>query len=61
MNKIKVLRERKKMTQQQLADLLHVLQPAVAMWESGDNMPRADKLPQLAKILECTIDDLFCE
>ena len=31
----------------------------VAMWESGENVPRADKLPDLARVLGCTVDDLF--
>ena len=38
---------------------LNVLQSTVAMWESGDNTPRTEKLPELAEILKCTIDDLF--
>lgn len=40
---------------------MNVGQSAVAMWESGKNMPRADKLPALAKLYGCTIDDLFRE
>jgi len=31
------------------------------MWEIGKSMPRADKLPALAKILGCTISDLYSE
>jgi len=33
----------------------------IAKWESGEAMPRADKLPEIAKALDCTIDDLFKE
>lgn len=47
------------MTQKELADKLNVDQTAVSQWERGEAMPRADKLPEIAKILGCTIDDLF--
>ena len=33
----------------------------VTMWESGARKPPSDKLPALAKILNCTIDDLYAE
>jgi len=59
MNSIKFMREALKITQVQLAKLLKVRQSTVAMWENGKNKPRADKLPQLAKVLQCSIDDLF--
>lgn len=57
--KIKDIRVSKKMTQQNIADELNVERTTVAMWENGSALPRADKLPQLAKILDCTIDELF--
>lgn len=59
MGNIQKLRERAKFTQKSLAEKLGVGQSTVAMWESGVQMPRADKLPELAKILGCSIDDLF--
>lgn len=59
MIKIKALRERTGVTQSELAEKLHVGQSTVAMWENGENMPRADKLPELARILQCEISDLF--
>ena len=34
---------------------------AVSCWERGQTLPTADRLPQLAKALGCTIDDLFRE
>lgn len=48
-----------KISQDELAKLLGVTRSTVAMWETGKSFPRADMLPQLAKILGCTIDDLF--
>lgn len=59
MNNIKELRLKNKITQKSLARSLSVGQSTVAMWESGANMPRADKLPKLAAALGCTINDLF--
>lgn len=46
-------------TQVQLADYLGVAQSTVAMWETGKAYPRADMLPTIAKVLGCTIDELF--
>ena len=58
---IKTVRESKNLTQQYIANELGISRTSVAMWETGEAMPRADKLPELAKILGCTIDDLFAE
>lgn len=59
MNCIKALREGKNLTQEELCKKIGVSQSAIAKWENGDSLPRADKLPELAKILGCRIDDLF--
>lgn len=59
MNQIKKLRKEKQLTQEKLCELMGVTQAAVAKWETGESKPRADKLPALAKILDCTIDELF--
>ena len=56
---LKRLREAKDMTQAELAAAAGVAQSAVGNWESGIRMPTADKLPKLAAILGCTIDELF--
>ena len=58
---IKMLRLNKSLTQGQLAALLEVDQTAVSQWETGVSAPRSDKLPELARILGCTIDELFNE
>ena len=59
MTEIKILREKAGMTQAQLAEKMGTSQGAVALWETGARMPRADKLPKLAEILGCSIADLF--
>ena len=56
---IKEAREKAGFTQQDLADELGVSQSTVAMWETQKSLPRTDKLPALAKILGCTIDELL--
>ena len=56
---IKEAREKAGFTQQDLADELGVGQSTVAMWETQKSLPRTDKLPALAKILGCTIDELL--
>ena len=58
---IKQKRMSLKMTQDVLADRMNVSRTTVAMWETGAAMPRADKLPELAKILGCEVSDLFEE
>ena len=57
--RIKELRGLKNLTQEDLAQELNVERSTVAMWEADQAMPRADKLPELARILECTIDELY--
>lgn len=59
MNAIKALRERAGLTQKQLGELLGLGQSTVAMWETDESKPRADKLPELARVLGCTIEDLY--
>lgn len=56
---IRHYRESAGMTQSELAQLLRVNQKAVSQWETGETIPRADKLPRLAHVLGCTINDLF--
>lgn len=49
------------MTQRQLADLLKVSVMAVSAWERGEKNPAAGRLPALASVLRCTIDELYGE
>ena len=57
--KIKALREACGITQQQLADSAGVARNAVSTWESEVSLPKTRELPRLAKILGCSINDLF--
>ena len=59
MKHIKELRETIGISQEQLAGRLHTDRSTVAKWETGAAMPSATKLPILADVLGCTIDELF--
>ena len=48
-------------TQKEVVAILGVQNSAVSKWERGVNKPRADKLPQLAKLYDCTVDELIRE
>ena len=52
-------RKRRGMNPKELAGLLHVTEQAVSRWESGAAMPTADKLPTIAALLECEVNDLY--
>ncbi len=59
MNNLKIIRERKQMSQYELSKMVGVSQGAISQWETGGSNPRAELLPKLASILGCTIDDLM--
>lgn len=61
MNSIQKLRIKANMTQEQLSALLNVDRSTIAKWETGKAMPMAEKLPDISKALNCTIDELFAE
>lgn len=59
LTELKTIRTTKGMTQNSLANAMGVTQPVIAMWESGVTIPNAAKLPDLADILNCSIDELY--
>ena len=58
-HRIRQRREDLGMTQQELADKLLVTVQAVSQWENGKTQPDSDRIPQLAKLLRTTADDLL--
>ena len=52
-------RKEKNITQSVLAEKLNISDRAVSKWENGNCMPDADKISELCKILDITINDLF--
>lgn len=56
---IAYMRKQKGMSQEDLSKKLGLTQGTISQWENGVTLPTADKLPEIAKVLDCTIDDLF--
>ena len=52
-------RKDKKLTQQDLADLLNVSNRAVSKWETGKNLPETSIMEELCKVLDISITELF--
>ena len=51
-------RNKKQLTQQQLADKLNVSHHTISKWECGNNIPSVEDLKQLAQIFGLTLDEL---
>ena len=47
------------MSQADLAELVGCTSQAVGMWERGETLPAADRLPDIARALQCSVDDLY--
>ena len=58
MEKIRLYRERKKLSQREFAQALGISQSAVAQWENGSTVPTLDNLVRAAGILGCEVGDL---
>ena len=56
---IKKLRKEKKLTQDQLAEQLHVTRQAVSNWEMGKTQPDVETLTQLAKIFGVSVERII--
>jgi transcriptional regulator with XRE-family HTH domain len=53
------LRKRAGLKQVGVAKHLDVSQSTVSQWETRETHPRADLLPKIAKLYNCTVDDLL--
>ena len=56
---IKAFRQKKGMTQEELASRLHVVRQTVSKWEKGLSVPDADLLIRLAEVLEVSVAQLL--
>ena len=56
---IKQKREQLGLKQAELASIMNVTQTSIAKWETEQAIPSIDKLIKLAKIFNCTIDELL--
>ncbi len=59
--KLKLLRKKNSLTQEELAEKLNVSRQAITKWESGDGIPDIDNLKQLSILFNVTIDELVKE
>ena len=59
-SKIAALRAKAGLTQEELADILHVSRQAVQKWESDTTRPELDKLVAIAAYFNVTLDGLVC-
>ena len=61
MKRLKELRERAHVTQEELAKILGVSRTAVTMWETGANITPTKYLLRIADALNCSVEDLLTE
>lgn len=58
-NRLRDLREKRNITQTQIAEKLGITQGAVSQWEVGATNPSIGMISKLAEILGCTVDELL--
>ena len=58
-NRLAALRKQVGLSQQDLAERLHVSRQAVSRWESGESMPTVDNLLYLSSIFGVSVDFLL--
>lgn len=49
------------LSQAAVAEKLGISSASVCQWETGKNLPRADKLPEIAALYGCTVDELLAD
>ena len=59
--KLSKLRKEYNYTQEQLADILGVSRQSISKWESDITYPETDKLIELGKLFDCSMDYLLKE
>lgn len=59
--RMRELRQKKGLTQGELAEAVGVKTPSIVAWESGKNLPRPRRTAALLNALDCTFEELFEE
>ena len=59
MNRLKELRQEKKLSQKEIADLLEVSEKTISRWEKGENAIKSDKDQQLADYFKVCVGYLL--
>ena len=57
-NKLKEIREAKKMSQDEVANALHVSRQSISKWENNRSNPDLDNMVALAKLYDVSLDEL---
>ncbi|MCR5422759.1 MAG: helix-turn-helix domain-containing protein [Bacilli bacterium] len=58
---MRALREKKKLSQEALAKLLNISRQSISKWEQGISYPSILYIVPIARILDCSLDDLLKE
>lgn len=58
---LKIMRKEKYLSQEQLAEIMGVSRQAVSKWEQGSGYPETEKLIELAKKLDVSLDVLLLD
>lgn len=56
---LKIFRERKGLTQENVAEALNVVRQTISKWEKGISVPDADMLIRLAEVLDVSVSELI--
>ena len=56
---LKNLREKSNLTQEELADRIHVTRQAISRWETGETQPNTDTLKLLSQIFVVSVNTLL--
>ncbi|NLW89190.1 MAG: helix-turn-helix transcriptional regulator [Clostridiaceae bacterium] len=59
MNSFEYFRRKANLTQKEVAEALGLDQTTVSRWERGRKLPRAERLPAIAILYRCSVDDLL--
>lgn len=57
--KIKNIRKEKKMTQEQMANILNVSRQAISNWENNKNFPDLEMIIKISRLFSLTLDELI--
>lgn len=57
--RIEELRKEAGLTRAELAKVMNVSRQSISLWEKGKRGPCAKRLPELARVLGCSISDLY--
>ncbi len=58
---LKIIRNQKNISQEELAEKIGVSRQSISKWETGENFPSMNNIMCLCKVFECKINDLVHE